>query len=286
MNKETQQEPPWDIVITSSRKFEWRSLKELIQFRDLIFMFVRRDFVSQYKQTILGPLWYIIQPLLTTLVFTVIFGNVAKISTDGLPKPLFYLAGLTLWNFFQTTMIEISNIYIKNAPLFNKVFFPRLVAPISTLCSRYISFVIQFSLFLSLYFYYLVRVPQIHPNIQLLYLPLIVLQVSVLSLSCGMIISSLTVKYRDLQYLVTFGAQLWMYATPIVYPISKIPEQWHWLLAVNPMAYSVDLFRYSFTGAGENNLKYFAVSCVTTVFLAVWGTVSYVKTSKNFVDQV
>ena len=285
-HRQADQAPKWDIVIKPSRGFDGFHLKEIIQYRDLIFLFVRRDFVAQYKQTILGPLWYIIQPLLTTIVFTIIFGNVAKIPTDGLPRPLFYLAGLTLWNFFQTTMVEISNIFVKNAQLFSKVFFPRMIVPISTVFSRYIAFFIQFALFLAIYFYYLYRVPGIRPNVYLFFLPLIVLQVSVLSLACGVIITAVTVKYRDLQYLVTFGVQLWMYATPIVYPISQIPERWRWVLAANPMAYTVDLFKYAFTGVGECNLPYFGLGCLVTAVLALWGVAAYAKAEKTFVDKV
>jgi lipopolysaccharide transport system permease protein len=276
----------WDIIITPAKGFDWRSLKELFQYSDLVFLFVRRDFVAQYKQTILGPLWYVIQPLLMTVVFTVVFGNVADISTDGLPKPLFYMAGLTLWNFFQLTMVDISNGFVKNAQLLEKVFFPRIIVPISTLFSRYISFVIQFLLFLGIFFYYYFTHPGISPNLYLLFLPLIVIQVSVSALSVGMIITAVTVKYRDLQYLVQFGVQLWMYATPIVYPISKIPERWHFLLLFNPMAYTVDLFKYAFTGVGEHNLCNFGLNCLMTMLLAVWGTYAYTKAEKTFVDQV
>ena len=276
----------WDIVIQSTTGFDWGQLKELIRYRDLIFLFVRRDFVAQYKQTLLGPAWYIIQPLLTTVVFTIIFGNVAKISTDGLPKPLFYLAGLTVWNFFQMTLVEISNVFIKNAPLFSKVFFPRLIAPIATMFSRYISLAIQLFLFLAVFFYYLFTAPGINPNIYLLFVPLILIQASVLALACGMIISAVTVKYRDLAQLVQFGVQLWMYGTPIVYPISQIPEKWQWILVVNPMAYSVDLFKYAFTGVGEHNLFYFAISCLVTLVLAMWGTAAFSKAGKTFVDKV
>ena len=282
----TETKQSWDIVIKPSKGVEWRNFKELAHYVDLIFLFVKRDFVAMYKQTILGPLWYIIQPLLTTVVFTIIFGKVAGISTDGMPKPLFYLAGLTLWNFFQTTTVEISNVFVKNAQLLGKVFFPRIIVPISTLFSRYISFGIQFGLFLGVYFYYLFTVPGISPNRYLLFLPLIVLQVSVLSMSVGMIITSVTVKYRDLQYLVQFGVQLWMYGTPIVYPISQIPERWKWVLVVNPMAYTVDLFKYAFTGVGEHNLFYFGLSCLMTVLLAVWGTSAYTRAEKTFVDKV
>ena len=285
-DSQTENHPKWDIVIKPSKGFDGFHLKELPQYSDLIFLFVRRDFVAQYKQTILGPLWYIIQPLLTTIVFTIVFGEVANIPTDGIPQPLFYLAGLILWNFFQTTMVDISNIFVKNALLFGKVFFPRLIAPISTVFSRYIAFFIQFVLFLGIYIYYLLTVSGIHPNIYLLFLPLIILQVSVLSLACGIIITAVTVKYRDFQYLVHFGVQLWMYATPIVYPISQIPEKWRWLLMVNPMAYTVDLFKYAFTGVGECSLAYFGVSCFVTALLALWGIAAFAKAEKTFVDKV
>ena len=284
--RQTDDNQTWDILIKPSKGFDGFHVKELLHYSDLVFLFVRRDFVAQYKQTILGPLWYIIQPLLTTVVFTIIFGKVAKIPTDGLPGPLFYLAGLTLWNFFQTTLVEVSNIFVKNAQLFSKVYFPRMIAPISSVISKYIAFGIQLLLFLGIYFYYLSNSSAIHPNRYLFFLPLIVLQVSVLALSCGVIITAITVKYRDLQYLVTFGMQLWMYGTPIVYPISQIPEKWQWALAVNPMAYTVDLFKYAFTGVGECNLKYFGISCLVTAILALWGAAAYAKAEKTFVDKV
>ena len=276
----------WDIVIKPNKGFDGFHFKELVHYSDLIFLFVRRDFVAQYKQTILGPLWYIIQPLLTTVVFTVIFGNVAKIPTDGLPRPLFYMAGLTLWNFFQTTLVEISNTFVKNSQLFSKVFFPRMIAPISTVVSKYIAFSIQLLLFLGIFFYYLSISSAVHPNLYLLFLPLMILQASILALACGIIITSVTVKYRDLQYLVNFGMQLWMYGSPIVYPISQIPEKWRWIPALNPMAYTVDLFKYAFTGVGECNLKYFGFGWIITALLALWGIAAYAKAEKTFVDKV
>jgi len=276
----------WDIVIKPSSNAAGINFKELFNYTDLVFLFVSRDFVAQYKQTILGPFWYLIQPLLTTIVFTVIFGNVAKISTDGLPRPLFYLAGLTVWNFFSQTLTAVSQTFIKNAHLFGKVYFPRMTVPLSTLFSKYIALGFQFVLFLAFYAYYAFKFPEIRPNIYLLLIPVIIIQASILAVAFGMIVSAVTVKYRDLQQLVAFGVHLWMYATPIVYPMSKIPEKWKWLFMLNPMAHSVELFKYAFTGVGEVNLPHFGVGFLITLLFAVWGIISYNKADKTFVDQV
>ncbi|HOJ65148.1 MAG TPA: ABC transporter permease [Spirochaetota bacterium] len=286
MSKEKTQ--GWDIIITSKRKnyLSLKDFKDIIDHRDLIFNFVNRDFVTQYKQTILGPLWYLIQPILTTIVFTIIFGNIARIPTDGLPGPLFYLGGITLWNFFSSTLTSTSNIFTSNAGIFGKVYFPRIVVPISIMISNYIRLLIQFLLFLSIYIFFIFNLKTIRPNIYLLFLPLILIQLSLLSLACGMFISSITTKYRDLQYLVGFGVQLWMYASPVVYPISQIAEKWQWVFIVNPVSYSLELFKYAFTGYGTLNLKYFFISCFVTIILLLLSFRSFKKAEETFIDRV
>jgi lipopolysaccharide transport system permease protein len=262
-------------------------LADLWQYRDLIMLFVRRDFVALYKQTILGPLWYVIQPLLTTLVFTVIFSRVARIPTDGLPPTLFYLAGLTPWNYFAGCLNKTSNTFISNANIFGKVYFPRLAAPLSVVISGLIGFGIQLALFLSVMLYYAVTGTHLNVNpLILLILPLLSFQVAALGLGFGIIVSSLTTKYRDLTFLVTFGVQLWMYATPVVYPASRIPEKWLWLISLNPMTSVVELFRYSFLGSGTIHLWQVALSLATTLLVLFVGIILFSRVEKSFMDTV
>lgn len=278
----------WDIIIEPKRHnfFTHKDIKEIIEHRDLILNLVNRDFITQYKQTILGPFWYFIQPLLTTIVFTVIFGNIVKISTDGLPKPLFYLAGIIIWNFFSSTLSTTSNIFINNSHIFGKVYFPRLVIPISIIISNYIKLFIQLVLFLSLYLYLIFLSKGIKPNLYLIFTPFIFIQLSLLGGSCGMIISSLTTKYRDLQFLVNFGIQLWMYATPVVYPLSLIPQKWQWIFFVNPVSFSVELFRYSLTGYGSSKFLYFLISFFLTLILFFISVIYFKKAEQTFIDRV
>lgn len=261
-------------------------LSEIWRYRDLIMLFVRRDFVSVYKQTILGPLWFLLQPLFTTLVFTIIFGRIAKIPTDGLPPILFYLSGVVAWNYFAGCLNSTSNTFVGNAGIFGKVWFPRLTVPISVVITNLITFAIQSLLFLGFYFFFLVRGSAISPNPALCLLPLLILQMAALGLGFGIIISSLTTKYRDLTYLVGFGVQLWMYATPIVYPTSKIPVKWQWIIAVNPMAPIIEFFRYSFLGAGTVNLWQMGLSISMTLLVLVIGVVLFSRVEKSFMDTV
>ncbi len=261
-------------------------LAELWRYRDLIALFVKRDFVAVYRQTVLGPLWYLIQPLLTTLVFTIIFGQVAKISTDGLPQILFYLSGFVAWRYFSDCLTKTSNTFVGNAHLFGKVYFPRLTVPISVVLSNLIAFVIQVALFLCFWGYFAVKDADIHFKPLLILLPLIVLQMAFLGLGCGIIISSLTTKYRDLAQLVGFGTQLWMYATPVVYPMSIVPKKWYWLMALNPMAPLIEFFRYTFLGVGEVNALNLLVSFIMTLLILALGIVLFSRIEKSFMDTV
>lgn len=262
-------------------------LADLWRYRDLIQLFVRRDFVAVYKQTILGPLWYVIQPILTTLVFTVIFGRVARIPTDGVPPTLFYLAGLTVWNYFAGCLNRTSNTFVSNASIFGKVYFPRLTVPISVVISGLISFAIQLLLFLGFLTFYALNGTAIAVNpLLLLALPLLIIQIAALGLGFGVIVSSLTTKYRDLTFLVTFGVQLWMYATPIVYPSSRIPEKWLWLLSLNPMTPVVELFRYTFLGVGVIHPWQIVQGAVTTLVVLVTGIILFSRVEKSFMDTV
>jgi len=260
---------------------------ELWRYRDLIMLFVRRDFVSVYKQTILGPLWFLLQPLFTTLVFTIVFGRIAKLSTDGLPQVLFYLSGVVAWNYFSGCLNKTSDTFVGNAGIFGKVWFPRLAVPISIVISNLITFAIQFLLFMGFWIYFFINGSTINPQpFLIMLLPLLIVQMAALGLGCGIIISSLTTKYRDLTQLVGFGVQLWMFATPIVYPTSRIPAKWQWIIALNPMAPIIEIFRYSFLGNATINLSHIALSVITTMVILFTGIILFSRVEKSFMDTV
>lgn len=261
-------------------------LMELWRYRDLIMLFVRRDFVSIYKQTILGPLWYLIQPIMTTLIFTVIFGKVAQISTDGLPQVMFYLSGVVAWRYFADSLEKTSNTFVANAHIFGKVYFPRLAVPLSVVISNLIAFAIQLLLFAGLWGYFYAKGTTIQLQFAVLFLPLLILQMALLGLGCGIIISSLTTKYRDLTQLVGFGVQLWMYATPVVYPSSIVPEKYQWLMALNPMASIIETFRYVFLGTGTVDISNVVTSVVMTLVILLVGVVLFSRIEKSFMDTV
>jgi lipopolysaccharide transport system permease protein len=249
-------------------------------------LFVRRDFVSQYKQTILGPLWFIIQPLLTTLTFTVIFGNIAQLSTDGLPKILFYLSGVTAWSYFSDCLTKTSETFNANANIFGKVYFPRLAVPVSIVISNLIRFGIQVGLFLGFYFYFLARGTAIHPTLALWLMPLLVLLMAALGLGTGIIVSSMTTRYRDLRFLVQFGVQLLMYSTPVIYPLSKIPEHYRWIMLANPMTSIIETFRYAFLGTGVFSWMQLGYTAGTAAALLAVGVLLFNHVEKTFMDTV
>lgn len=259
---------------------------ELWKYRDLIGLFVWRDFVAIYKQTILGPLWFIIQPLLTTLVFTIIFGNIAKLPTDGLPPFIFYLSGVIAWKYFADCLNNTSNTFVNNAHIFGKVYFPRLTVPVSVVISNLISFGIQFLLFLAFFAYYWQDSAVIHPKPALLLLPFLIIQMAALGLGFGVIVSSMTTRYRDLTHLVGFGVQLWMYATPVVYPASSLPEKWRFILLLNPMAPVIEAFRYAFLGTGSINLQSWMISLAITACILLAGIILFSRVEKSFMDTV
>jgi len=261
-------------------------LSELWRYRDLIMLFVRRDFVAVYKQTILGPLWFLIQPLLTTIVFTVIFGRIAKIPTDGIPQMLFYLSGVVVWNYFAGCLNKTSDTFVGNAYLFGKVYFPRLAVPVSVVISNLITFGVQFILFAGFWLYFYINGSTGNPQLSILFLPLLVLQMAALGLGFGIIVSSLTTKYRDLSQLVGFGVQLWMFATPIVYPSSQIPVKWQWLIALNPMAPIIEFFRFSFLGVGTVSPLHMMLSALTTLLVLATGIILFSRIEKSFMDTV
>jgi lipopolysaccharide transport system permease protein len=276
----------WTTIIRPVSGWVNVNLAELWRYRDLIALFVRRDFTATYKQTILGPLWFLIQPLFSTLVFTIIFGRIANIPTDGMPPMLFYMAGIVSWNYFSSCMTSTANTFVNNAGIFGKVYFPRLTVPVSVVIINLATFAIQFALFLCFLFYFMLRGAPLHPSPWILLMPLLIVQMGVLGLGIGIIVSSLTTKYRDLAFIVGFGTQLWMYATPIVYPMSQIPEKWRWLYALNPMAAVVETFRYSFLGAGSINPTALLISFCMTLILFGTGIVLFSRIEKTFTDTV
>jgi lipopolysaccharide transport system permease protein len=276
----------WTMIIRPQRSLFDLRLGELWHYKDLVALFVRRDFVSVYKQTILGPLWYLIQPLMTTITFTIIFGNFAKLPTDGLPDFLFYMSGTVIWTYFASCLTKTSETFTSNAGLFGKVYFPRLAVPVSILFSNLVAFVIQFALFLAFMLYFALTGVELHPNAWILLTPVLILMMAGLGLGFGIIISSLTTKYRDLRFLVSFGVSLLMYATPVIYPVSSVPERFQWLILANPMTPIVETFRYAFLGAGTVNLLQLLYSfgfMLATVFV---GAVIFNRVEQTFMDTV
>ena len=276
----------WTTIIKPKTGWFDINLKELIQYKDLIIMFVKRDFKTMYKQTILGPLWIIINPLLTTLMFTVVFGNIANISTDGMPQIVFYMLGTTVWTYFSSCLTKTSSTFTANAGIFGKVYFPRLVTPISTVISGLINFGVQFLMFLGFMAYFMIKGSPIEPNLWILITPLLLVQLAALALGFGIIISSMTTKYRDLAVLVTFGVQLWMYATPVVYPASQIGGKLKTLMMLNPVSPIVESFRYAFLGSGSIPWNYLGISVVTTLVVLFAGVVLFSRVEKTFMDTV
>ncbi|GEC77400.1 ABC transporter permease [Flavobacterium aquatile] len=285
-----QEDQDWDLVIKGrSSLFDLR-LGELWNYRDLLVMFVKRDFVSFYKQTILGPLWFFIQPIFTTIVFSFVFGNLAGISTDGAPKYLFYLTGITSWAYFSDCLTKTSTVFKDNASIFGKVYFPRLIMPLSIVVSNLVRFGVQLSLLLCMmtYFYiFPMKGSSFHVTSALVLFPFLVILMALLGLGLGLIITAMTTKYRDLTFLVTFGVQLLMYATPVIYPLSYAREKGYaTLVELNPMTGIIETFRYAFIGTGEFNLLSLGYSALITLLILVIGVIIFNKTEKNFVDTI
>ena len=285
MNYKTPEEN-WDLIIEGNRSLFDLNLKDVWRYRDLLVMFVKRDIVSFYKQTILGPLWFFIQPLFTTIVFTFAFGQLAGISTDGLPQPLFYLAGITAWNYFAECLTKTSTVFKDNANIFGKVYFPRLIMPLSIVVSNLVRFGVQMVLFLGMMSYYAWQGAAFTPTWLLLMFPALVLLMGLLGLVLGLIITAMTTKYRDLAFLVTFGVQLLMYATTVIYPLSSAPIKYKHFIELNPMTGIIEAFRFSFLGKGEFSISSIGYSVVITLILLFFGIVIFNKTEKTFVDTV
>jgi lipopolysaccharide transport system permease protein len=278
----------WDLVIEPRGRLINLNLKELLSHGYLMRMFVRRDFVSAYKQTILGPLWFFIQPLLTTLTFTVVFGNVAKISTDGLPHMVFYMSGITIWNYFSETLTATSNTFIQNANLFGKVYFPRLVMPITKVVSGLMKFGIQFMLFLLFIAYFMYKGAPVKPDLYgiLIVTPVVLVIMAGIGLGIGMILSALTTKYRDLVFLITFGVQLLMYATPVIYPMSSMTSEYKWIIEANPLSWIVEAFRKVYLGTGLLDWNGILYSFGFMVVILLAGTIIFNKVERTFIDNV
>lgn len=276
----------WTMVIRPQRAWWDLHLGDLWRYRDLIRLMIWRDFVAVYKQTILGPLWHVIQPILTTIVFTVIFGGIARLPTDGLPPFLFYMAGTTVWGYFYSCLLSTSNTFTSNAAIFGKVYFPRLSIPVSIVISNLISFGIRLGIFVVFLVYFMLTTSTVHPNLWMLLLPVLSLIMAGLGLGVGIIISSLTTKYRDLQHLVGFSAQLLMYATPIIYPLSSVPEDWRLLLLVNPLTPVVEMFRLGFLGTSAVEPVFLLYSLVFTIITLLIGVLAFNHVENTFMDTV
>jgi len=280
-----QADQQWTEIIEPKGKWYDLKLKELWHYRDLIAIFIHRDVVSVYKQTILGPVWFLLGPLMTVFIYTFVFGKVAKLSTDGIPAPLFYLAGTTLWNYFSNCFSGASATFTANTHLFGKVYFPRLAVPISLILSNLVKLAIQFLVFIIFWAYYWFS-GCISPNIYILLLPVIVLLMALFSLGAGIIISSLSTKYRDLTFFMPFAISILMYATPIIYPSSALPGAYKIVATLNPIAHLIEAFRFAFTGAGSFSWWGIGYSFVFTVVVLLFGIFIFNRVERTFIDTV
>ncbi len=276
----------WDLVIEPTQSLFVLNFRELWRYRDLLAMFVKRDFVSFYKQTILGPAWFFIQPIFTTLVFVFVFGNLAHMSTDGLPQFLFYLTGITAWNYFSDCITKTSNVFAANAGIFGKVYFPRLIMPLSIIVSNLVRFGVQMLLLLFTMLYFGLKGADFHITWALGLFPLLVSIMALLGLGLGLIITSLTTKYKDLTFLIAFGMQLLMYATTVIYPLSSAPERYKDIIALNPMTSIIEAFRFAFLGKGELTLWSICYSTFLTLICLIIGVLVFNRTERNFVDTI
>jgi lipopolysaccharide transport system permease protein len=276
----------WSIVLRPKKKLLDLNLRELYHYRDLIWLFVNRDFVTVYKQTILGPLWFIISPLFTTIMYTFVFGGLAKIPTDGVPPTLFYYGGTMLWGYFSSCLNSGADVFSGNAGLFGKVYFPRLTVPISKVFSNLINVGIQFGTLIVFYIIYAATGATVRPTWWLLAFPLLLAQVAAMGMGFGMLVSALTTKYRDLRQLVGFGVSLWMYATPIVYPLSQVPEKYRWIMGINPMTAPIEASRVGLYGVGGTSPAMLWSSIFITIALLFFGLILFNRNEQTFVDVV
>lgn len=276
----------WSLIIKGHTSLFDLKFNDLWRYRDLLLMFVKRDFVSFYKQTVLGPLWFFIQPIFTTIVFTFVFGNLAGISTDGLPQYLFYLSGITAWNYFSDCLSKTSTVFRDNANIFGKVYFPRLIMPLSIVVSNLVRFGVQLLLLLCMMVYFGIQGANFQVTYAIAFFPLLVVLMALLGLGLGLIITAMTTKYRDLTFLVTFGVQLLMYGTTVIYPLSAAPEKYKSIIELNPMTGIIEAFRFAFLGKGEFTFLSIGYSTIFTIVVLFFGIIIFNKTEKNFVDTI
>lgn len=276
----------WDLTIEPKSSLFDLNLKDVWRYRDLLWMFVKRDFVSFYKQTILGPLWFFIQPLFTTIIYTFIFGGLANLSTDNLPQPLFYMAGITAWNYFSECITKTSTVFKDNANIFGKVYFPRLIMPLSIVASNLVRFAVQMLLMVMMMGYYAWNGANFHMTWAIALFPFLVILMAFMGLGLGLIITALTTKYRDLAFLVTFGIQLLMYTTTVIYPLSSAPAKYKTMISLNPMTGIIECFRFAFLGQGQLTWYTLGYSTVFTLVALLLGILIFNKTEKTFVDTV
>ena len=280
-----------------NNKFDWHiesktslfdlKARDVWAYRDLLGLLVRRDFVSFYKQTVLGPIWFFLQPLFTTIIFTLVFGKLGGFKTDGIPQPLFYLAGITAWNYFADCITKTSTVFRDNANIFGKVYFPRIIMPLSIVISNLVRFGVQLILFLIMLAYYVfVKGEACFPSVYIFFFPLLIIFMALLGLGMGMLISSMTTKYRDLAFLVTFGIQLLMYTTTVVYPLSTLNPTYRWIVELNPMTSVIELFRYGFLGHATFSIAGILYTASFSIIVFLLGTIVFNKTEKTFVDIV
>ena len=280
-------EQKWDLEIKPKAGVFEVNLREVWRYRDLIMLFVRRDLVSAYKQTVLGPLWFVLQPLFSTFIFTIVFSRIANISTNGVPPVLFYLSGMVCWNYFSSSLLKTSSSLVSNSSIFGKVYFPRLAAPISGIISNLVTFGAQLGLFIIIYLYYAVAEPgSVMPTQNLAMLPVILLLLSGLGLGLGLIVASLTTRFRDLQFFLGFGIQLVMYATPVIYPLSSVPEKYRILIQLNPVAPLIEWFRAGTLGAGMAGWGMLAYSAAFTLVSVFLGVLMFNQEERTFMDNV
>lgn len=273
------------VIVPHGRLFDLK-LREVWHYRDLLILLVRRDFVSFYKQTVLGPVWFFIQPLFITITYTFVFGKMAGISTDGLPAPLFYMTGITAWNYFSECLTKTSTVFKDNSQVFGKVYFPRLIMPLSIVMSNLIKLAVQLLLLFVMMGFYAFKGASFHVTAYLLLLPVLILQMALLGLGTGMIVSALTNRYRDLIFLVTFGVQLLMYTTTVVYPLSSVPLKYKWLIELNPITMVIEVFRYALLGQGSFTALSFSLSFLATLVIAALGILIFNRVERNFIDNV
>lgn len=279
----------WDLIIQNKSSLFRLDLHEVWRYRDLLRMYVKRDIITFYKQTILGPMWFFIQPIMTTIMFMFVFGGIAGISTDGVPQAVFYLAGLVCWNYFADCLTKCSDTFNANQQIFGKVYFPRLIVPFSVVISNMVKMGIQLVLFLVVYAYYFIVLGTFEINWTIVLFPVLLLMLASLGLGFGLVISSLTTKYRDLRFLITFGVQLWMYATPVIYPLSVMKQNYPdkiWVIVANPLTAIIETFKYGFTGVGVFEWNYLLYSFVMSIAVLLLGIIVFNRVQKNFMDVI